>query len=298
MKNISKKSGILFLTVMLCFCFLYLNGKIAAAGSTGNYLVLIEQEDGSWKEYTNLIELSKDGKLMVKAKAVSAALGVAYKNNSSGTFTLKRSSARYNTYTKNSKSFTYVNGSKSTGKTASYKAYTSASSKSNLCGAATLGTLVNYKYFGGTKAKAYGYSGVVCYSTFKKIPADLPLSKYSVKTLKDFEGTWYSKDYNQKGDEPYSGSVMTIEPVGDKEGIITISCVSLPPFYRIADIESEVKINSKNTARFYFDDDGWGNSGSGTITFEQENRLSIKIKFDTGPEGNWSLFTDNELFER
>lgn len=160
---------------MLCLTCLYQNEKETYAGNSDNYLVLVQQKDGSWKEYKNLIELSNNGNLMMKAKLITKALGFSYKNNSNGTFAIKRSSTRYNTYTKNTNKYIYTNESTSAIKLTMDRAYISERNKCYICQVNTLSTLVNYKYFDGTGSKSYtDYKGVLCFSKYKEIPASVP----------------------------------------------------------------------------------------------------------------------------
>lgn len=171
MKSILKKTSVLFLAVILCITGLnYKHVKAVAAEK--KYLVIVEQENGTWKSYSNLIEESENGKLMIKAKAGAKALGLTYVNNKKD-FVIKTAN-KQNTYIKNSKVFIYKSGSKSVEKTASNIAYTSKTSKCNLVSISSLSTLVNYKYFGAAKAKKYGYSGIIAYSSYNKIPASIP----------------------------------------------------------------------------------------------------------------------------
>lgn len=177
MRKIHKKSIVMLVAILLCLTCLYQNEKETYASNSNKYLVLVQQKNGSWKEYQNIIEKSTSGNLMIKAKLLSKAFGFTYKNNSNGTFVMKRSSTRYNTYTKNSKIFRYTNGSVNSMISATNIAYTSKTSKYNVCQVSTLNTLVNYKYFNGANTKDYtDYSGVICYSKYKKIPTSAPES--------------------------------------------------------------------------------------------------------------------------
>ena len=177
MRKIHKKSIVILVAIILCLTCFHQNEKETYASNSKKYLVLVQQKNGSWKEYKNIIEKSISGSLMIKAKLLSEALGVTYKNYSNGTFVMKRSSTRYNTYTKNSKVFKYTNGSLNSMNSASNIAYTSMTSKNNLCQVSTLSTLVYYKYFNGANTEDYtDYSGVICYSKYKKIPTSAPIS--------------------------------------------------------------------------------------------------------------------------
>lgn len=163
------------LTFFLCISFVNTDNKLAYADKTNNYLVLIQQKNGSWKEYTNLIEASDNGYLMVKAKKISKALGLDYKNNGDGTFVIRKSSTNYNYYTRNSKEYTYTNGALRILKMAPEKAYSSKLSYCYLCQVNTLNTLVYYRCFGNVKAEEYSsYDGIICFSKYKDIPEEVP----------------------------------------------------------------------------------------------------------------------------
>jgi hypothetical protein len=168
---------ILFLlTIFLCYIFNCTDNKQVYANNTNSYLVLIQQKDGSWKEYTNLIETSDSEYLMVKAKKISKALGLDYKNNGDGTFVIGKSSTNYNSYTRNSKEFTYTNGALRILKMAPDKAYSSKLSYCYLCQVNTLNTLVYYKCFSNVKAEEYsGYDGIICFSKYKDIPESVSI---------------------------------------------------------------------------------------------------------------------------
>ncbi len=177
MKKIHKKSIVMLVAIIVCISCLFQNEKETYASNSNKYLVLVQQKNGSWKEYEHMIEESSSGNLMIKAKLLSKELGFTYKNTGNGTFVIKRSSTRYNTYTKKNAKFTYTNKSVNSIKLASNIAYTSTTSKHNVCQVNSLSTLVNYKYFNSTTTKDYlNYSGVICYSKYKKIPSTAPTS--------------------------------------------------------------------------------------------------------------------------
>ncbi len=179
MKLYLHRKSIALLTVLfLCLASIYQCAAETYAGSSDQYLLLVQQKDGSWKRYKNLIEKSDSGSLMVKAKSVSKALGLTYKKNSNGTFIVKRSKTRYNTYTKNLKAYSYTNGAVVTAKAAQEPAHTSKQSKYNLCQVSTLSSLVYYRYFDKVEADGYeGYDGVICYSKYDPIPDKVPISE-------------------------------------------------------------------------------------------------------------------------
>lgn len=174
MKKIHKE---LVVIIVIVICLSYLLGNKIAASTTNNYMVLVQQKDGSWKEYKNIIEKSSTGNLMIKAKNISSALSFAYYKTKKGNFGIKRSSTRYISYKVNSKDFTYTNGLEKLTGVASNVAYTSKISKNNLCPLTTLNTLVYYKYFSSSGTNKYSdYSGVICISKYKEIPSTIPIT--------------------------------------------------------------------------------------------------------------------------
>lgn len=146
------------------------------ANSESHYVVLIEQKNGSWKSYTNFIEVSEQGCLMIKAQPISVALGFAYKKNKNGTFIVGKNTTTYNTYSKSEEEYVSTNGPIEIKKMAVNKAYASKQSYYNLCAVSSLGNLVYYKCFDHTSAKAYAdYDGIICISKYHKIPESVPI---------------------------------------------------------------------------------------------------------------------------
>lgn len=177
-RNLHIKSFAVMIILFLCLSSFNQTATRIFAGSSDRFLVLVQQKDGTWKRYENLVEKSESGSLMIKAKAVSKVLGLTYKKSSDGTFFVKRSKTRYNTYTKNSKAYSYTNGAVVTAKSAQESAYTSKQSKYNLCQINTLSTLVHYRYFDNVKSIGYeDYKGVICYSKYDPIPDKEPVSE-------------------------------------------------------------------------------------------------------------------------
>lgn len=139
-----------------------------AKAAANKYLVLVEQEDGSWIPYNNLAEKSTEGAIMVRAKATAAALGYSYKNLGNGSFRIIKNGVNYNTYTKNSGTYGCRNGVDTVDKTTDYAPYTSATGKVYVTYAATLSNLCGFRYYRASQApefKKLGYAGVLCYST-------------------------------------------------------------------------------------------------------------------------------------
>lgn len=181
-KNLKKvflrRTAYISLTLcMLLICIIILNivfpFKTEASSKNNNYLVVVQNKDSSWTAYENLVEKSPKGNLMVKAKLMSKALDFTYNNYGSETFTIQCGNYRYNTYTKGEQTFCFRSSSDFfVNRNVVFTPYTSKESNYNMCHVSTLGTLVNYKYYTGSEAKAYkikGYTGVVCYSKYGQV---------------------------------------------------------------------------------------------------------------------------------
>ena len=176
MKRVHKRTLAILWIILLCLISAFINKKEVYAEGDNKYLVLIQQKNGTWKEYENFMEISEDGYLMIKAKQIAKALGFTYNKGSDGTFVIKKSASCYNGYTKNSNEFVFTDGALNDKKKVASKAYTSKQSNYNLCQISSLNTLVNYKYFDGVAVKAYSsYKGVVCFSKYNDIPKSVPI---------------------------------------------------------------------------------------------------------------------------
>lgn len=175
MRSIYKK----VIAILLVFLSLMNSGIVknqAYANDSNKYLVLVEQKNGSWKAYTNMIEVSDQGYLMIKAKRIAKALGYTYVKNADGSFEIKVDDSIYNTYAKNSNEFIHSNGIEEIVKMAPEKAYTSKKSEYNLCQISSLSSLVYYKCFTNTGIEAYAdYDGIICFSKYEAIPETVPI---------------------------------------------------------------------------------------------------------------------------
>lgn len=175
MRNIYKKI-IALLLVLLCFINIGMDKNEAYAGASDKYLVLVEQKNGSWKAYKNIIELSDNGYLMIKAKQISKALKFIYTKNSKETFDIKANDDIYITYTIKSNEYIYSDGIEERVKMAPEKAYISKISKNNMCQISSLSPLVNFKCFSDSQLEEYSdYDGVVCFSKYNSIPDAVPI---------------------------------------------------------------------------------------------------------------------------
>ena len=113
-------------------------------------------------------------------------------------------------------------------------------------------------------------------------------------------GTGYSEDYRDVGgeDSVFSGSLIQLQPAEDGAGgTIEIRCVSAPPQSRIAYTKADWILTADSTAEFQFEDDGWGNSGTGTIQFRKDEVI-IVTEVEVSSESNWSLFVGERVSTR
>lgn len=183
--------GLIIFSVML----INLNSPIIGkAASNNTYLVLIQNSDKTWTAYEELIEPSPNGNLMIYAKPIAEALNLKYIERSDGTFRIKRSTYRYNTYTFGERKYTFKSSSTlNTIRTAVYAPYKSYGSEDALIHSSTLNSLVYNKYFSAAKAaefRAEGYRGVACFSIYGEI-TEVPSIEDVVSHLGEqyFEGS-------------------------------------------------------------------------------------------------------------
>ena len=107
MRSIHRKLIAIILVLIFCIINMGTYKNNAYANNSDRYLVLVEQKNGSWKEYTNIVEVSDSGHLMIKAKRIAKALGYTYDKNSNGTFDIKKDDSIYNSYIKNTNEYIY-----------------------------------------------------------------------------------------------------------------------------------------------------------------------------------------------
>ncbi|MDF2610879.1 MAG: GDSL-family lipase/acylhydrolase [Lachnospiraceae bacterium] len=167
---------------------------IAKASSSNNYLVLVQNSDKTWTAYEDVMERSLGGNLMIQAKPIALALNMKYIERSDGTFSIKRSTYRYNTYTIGERKYSFKSSSTlSTVRTAVYAPYISHVSGKALIHSSTINSMVYNKYFSIANAaefRAKGYRGVACFSIYGEI-TEVPSIDEVVNSFgeKYFEGT-------------------------------------------------------------------------------------------------------------
>lgn len=163
----------------------------AATSSNKKYLVLVEQTEGHWIAYDNLVRIS-NGKPMVSAEIMARALGYLYEThtNTSSQFVITKTNNVSNTYTIGKKYYNYQSGKTKTKITTKNSV---AVTINNLyyCEPESLGKLCYYSYFNGDAIKSYkkydDIDGVFCFSAVKKTKA---LPKYN-KVYTPLSQLWY-----------------------------------------------------------------------------------------------------------
>lgn len=176
MRSIYKKPIAIILVILVCLTNTNIYWNKAYADNSDRYLVLVEQKDGSWKEYRDIIELSDSGYLMIKAKRIAKALGYTYVKNSNESFAIEKDDFIYNSYTKKENQYIHSDGIEELIKLSPEIAYNSKLSKYNLCQVSTLSTLVYYKCYSNTGIDEYSdFDGIVCFSKYKDIQESVPL---------------------------------------------------------------------------------------------------------------------------
>lgn len=172
----------------------------AAGKSEKKYLILVEQAEGHWIAYDNLVHVSSEGKPMVSAEMIARALGYLYEENTNAKqFVLSKTSNVSNTYTIGKKYYTTQSGNKNS----KIKTTNTAAIDINnfyYCEPSTLGKLCYYTYFSKDTIKNYnkvaGVDGVLCFSVVKNIKSP-PNYK---KVMTPYFQLWYKtfKDLNVK----------------------------------------------------------------------------------------------------
>lgn len=128
-------------------------------------------------------------------------------------------------------------------------------------------------------------------------------SKDSPIDLKKYSGAWYSTDYKKikdsNGEAVPVGSEMNLDMSEDgKANTMQLTSTSLPPASRFASLESKFSLeDNEDKGSFEFGDDGWGNSGTGTIKLGQD-KIVVEIKLKNSSNENWGIFEGSKTFVR
>jgi len=183
--------------ISLLFAFIF--PGITHAASSGDYALMIGDEDSEYTLYEDEIVLTSTKEIMLKASSVCELLGFSYSyDKSTKKLTIKnKSNGKYLVFTNGSKEYTYYSSSKSKGskKTAKYKCYYDSKSKSYLIHYETLNYLINCNYFyvtGSNELTELGYNHFIFISEYDELD-ELPV---------EFED--YDEEYDDEDDEDFS----------------------------------------------------------------------------------------------
>lgn len=174
----------LFLLKLFVVCFITLLSIIGvpkdASGATKKYGVLIGDKDNNYIRYDNLIVISPDSKIMVKAYTVCKLLDLSYSfDKEDKRITIKDvENNKSLVFLAGSNNYTYYLDDESQGieKTAAYPCYYDKDSKSYLIDATALKQLLNYQYHETSAKDNYfknGYKAMIVYSSYES-RRDLP----------------------------------------------------------------------------------------------------------------------------
>jgi len=169
-KDIIKKICFLLLITLALLPY-----RAASASENKEYLIIFEQQDGTYKTFDNLVYKTSDNTLLVKAKSTAKALGLTYQNVSgSKKGCIVSSGNKQLIFTRNSKTYYYSTGKTTKKLSAEYKQ--SLIDSTNMIHYKTLSAFYGCSYFNTENDLDYysrGYKGVIVYSEKKKNP-DLP----------------------------------------------------------------------------------------------------------------------------
>lgn len=184
------------------------------------YLILVGQADGSYKAYKD-IAIKYKNNVMVKAKPFAEALGLSYKNSTGYSRGWQKNGCTLslgqdkNIYFRNKKTYYFYDYNSSTNKgknieyTAKYKHV--VYKNNNIIHCATVGNLLNYKYYDVSKIQSYhslGYRGVLVYNQYSKITK-----------LPDISSVTNLKANDNSGGNPAAPLKVTIKPVTSNDSI-------------------------------------------------------------------------------
>jgi hypothetical protein len=108
--------------------------------------------------------------------------------------------------------------------------------------------------------------------------------------LSEYNGFWLGDDYgrfpNEAGDTISIGSTLTMDMVNKS---IMVQHIGPPFMSRIAQVNTSFEISDSGAGRFKFDDDGWGNRGSGRIEFK-DYEIVVEIKIEERANADMQIF--------
>ncbi len=118
---------------------------------------------------------------------------------------------------------------------------------------------------------------------------DIAVSNENPLDIKQYEGDWYSGFCDEPTGNPDVS--LSLDTENSKVSIYNVS------ENRTAQVDETYEIKGSK-AEFEFKDDGWGNSGRGTIEFN-DDELVVEIVIDDDAENlTWGIFEGELVFDR
>jgi hypothetical protein len=167
--------------------FLLISGLAAplrTSAATGKYGVIIGDKNNNYQLVNNLVVVSPENNLMVKAYSLCKRLGLPYSYNSETKKLIIQNpgNGKSVVYTMDKKNYIYYSGKGSKGavKTAAYKFYYDSASKSYVVHMSTLKYLLTYNYYNALEDTYYarmGYKALIAYSINGYSSYDIPVTE-------------------------------------------------------------------------------------------------------------------------
>lgn len=178
MKNKRLLKTVSSLLIIVLLLTLFPTYADAAKKKSKGYLLLVENENGTWTNYSGVSTIKKvDGTICVNPQKVSNYLGLKYTQVSELKFTIANEKKK-SSFTLGSNKYKFFDGKKTVNRTSKVK-ITGKVHYSDFNG-----LVKGYKYFKGTDAPEYkklGYTGVLCISKYGKV-TKLPSTNKIVDT--------------------------------------------------------------------------------------------------------------------
>lgn len=197
------KKGICCIVVIILIVMSLLP-QMVFADSSKDYALLIGDKDSNYTLYENLIVLTSNDEIMLKAEPLCKILNFSYSyNKTTKKIKIKnKDNGKTLEYTVGSKQYVYYSGTSAKGskKTAKYKCYYDSKSKSYLIHYDTLNYLINCKYFLLLDYNIYtkmGYEQFIFISKYDSLDT-LPMPQKEIKSIPTYEtngDTYIAKNF-------------------------------------------------------------------------------------------------------
>jgi hypothetical protein len=121
-----------------------------------------------------------------------------------------------------------------------------------------------------------------------RVTSSIPFSEESHReqNIFSYNGSWGDKNSFKEG-----GTSLELQTINESTANMELFVVQEPPSNRIASIYTTLNFDDNGVATFIFQDDGWGSSGEGSVTLEENDTITVLIKYSTiAEDAMWSLF--------